>query len=155
MNKEGNFVVRESVGLNFIYAAFFLAVFISLIVNFSNSYTSEDKWLSIFVGLIVLVAAIFFTMKGLKRKECIRINSEGFFYYNSYITGWENLESVELSQEEKVVTLQDNFVLIFKYSKERNGDLYTRKIALTNTQNKSEEEILAAIKFYIDAAKNS
>ena len=148
LDNDENFVVRESAGLNFIFAGFFWAVFISLIINFSDNYTVGDKWMSLIVGLIVIAAALFFTIKGLKRKECIRINKDGFFYYRRFITDWENLESAFITQDEKIVSIQDNFVLVLNYNKEGEEGSYMRKIALTNTQNKSEEEILAAIKYF-------
>lgn len=37
---------------------------------------------------------------------------------------------------------------MIKYSKEGQSGYYGRKIPLTDTQDKAEEEIIAAIKFY-------
>lgn len=147
INKDNDFLVRESTGLNFIVAIFFWIVLISVIYNYLRDSSSDDNWLNLAAGLIAITVAVVFTLKGLKRKICIRINHKGFFYHNTFITDWPNLESAEISQSDKIVTIQDNFILILKYYKEGKGS-YVRKIPLTNTQNRSEEEILAAVKYY-------
>lgn len=51
--------------------------------------------------------------------------------------------------------LQDNFVLVVEYLKDKMSDKGVRRqIPLTNTQNKSEEEVLEAVKFFWKNAKN-
>lgn len=146
VSKNTDFVVRESSGLNFIFAGTGWIMLLVLLFNYSGDNGSTDTVMMLISAAIAAVAALWFTAKGLKRKECIRINRNGLFYYRKFITDWPSLQSVKLTQDDKMFTLQDNFVLILTYTKD--GATYLRKISLTNTQDKSEEEILAAVKFY-------
>ena len=58
---------------------------------------------------------------------------------------------VNLFQSEKLLTLKDNFVLVVKYYKTGIEGSFQRRLPLTFTQNKSEEEVAAAVKFYYAA----
>ena len=77
----------------------------------------------------------------------ILINKNGIYHYNKLITSWFNFVKANVTQEEKVMAISDNFILLIEH---RNGQskLVIDKIPLTNTQDKSEEEIIAAIKYF-------
>ncbi len=75
------------------------------------------------------------------------INKNGFFHYGKLITNWNNFIDVAVKEEEKMFSIKDNFALFIKYYKDGEPGHFGRKIKLTNTQNKAEEEIIAAIKF--------
>ncbi len=146
LDKDKDFVVRESAGLNFIIAACCWGALIVIAVSYSTATSSLEKWVYLAGAVVALSVGVMFTAKAVRRKECIRINRSGFFYYRKFITDWQSLDSAQVTQDDKMFTIQDNFVLILRYSKE-SGE-YLRKISLTNTQDKSEEDILAAIKFF-------
>ena len=153
LNSNDTFLVRESTSLNYITAALCWLVLIVLIATYTNEFTSLQTFISAIMALFVLAAAISFTLKAAKKKELIRMNSDGFYYQKKLITTWHNLESAQVTEENKMFTVKDNFVLILTYSREEGS--YIRKIALTNTQDKSEEEILTAIRFYGGVTKVS
>jgi hypothetical protein len=44
--------------------------------------------------------------------------------------------------------LRDNFVLVVEYKKNGTKQGFRKKLPLTNTQDKSEEEVLEAVKFF-------
>jgi hypothetical protein len=81
------------------------------------------------------------------------INRNGFFYYGTLITSWGNFISARFHDDiplpsNNSVAVSDKFYLVLRYYKDGRQEIYERRIRFTNTQNKSEEEILAAIRFY-------
>ncbi|HQX74372.1 MAG TPA: hypothetical protein PK298_15800, partial [Chitinophagaceae bacterium] len=47
-----------------------------------------------------------------------------------------------------IFNIVDNFILVVEYTRDGSPEGFRRKIPLTNTQNKSEEEVLEAVKFF-------
>jgi hypothetical protein len=81
------------------------------------------------------------------------INPSGFYYYGKLITNWKNFVSAQFVDNVPALSgsssgISDQFFLIMRYYKEGQPACFERKFRLTNTQDKAEEEILAAIKFY-------
>lgn len=104
--------------------------------------------------LVVLVPALSFTIKGLQNKVAITINKEGIYYYKKFITNWQNLAEAYITQDEITGSIHDNFVLMVKYLVPGDG-YYVLKMKLTNTQDKSEEEVMAAIQFFKTLAEKA
>jgi len=83
----------------------------------------------------------------------MKINREGIYYYGQLLTDWDNFISWEFIDELPIPSygtdaVNDQLFLMIKYYKDNLPGYYGRKIRLTNTQDKSEEEIVGAIKFY-------
>jgi hypothetical protein len=80
----------------------------------------------------------------------IRVNKTGIYQDEKLITGWPNLIKTFVAQKEnkKFYNIQDNFLLVVEYRKDGHSEGFRRKIPLTNTQNKSEEEVLEAVQFF-------
>jgi hypothetical protein len=65
------------------------------------------------------------------------------------ITNWDNFINAFIDQKKVLLTIQDNFILVVEYKKDFNpGKGFRKQIPLTNTQNQSEEDVLAAVTFF-------
>lgn len=147
LTKESQFIVGENKGLDYVLAFLCLLLFI---YGLADAIRLEFKNInaSTFVFLIALFAAIVFFKKGKSKRVYIRINAKGIYQDEKLVTSWSNFLNAYINQAEKLITVQDNFQLVVEFRKEGTDQGIRRKIPLTNTQNKSEEEVLEAIKFY-------
>lgn len=108
---------------------------------------------SVIAGSILLVVGIATIIISRKTQVIMTINKNGFFYYGNLITNWKNFVSAQFLDEAPTLTasttgFSDQFFLALRYYKDNHEGCFERKFPLTNTQDKSEEEILAAIRFY-------
>jgi hypothetical protein len=132
------FLVRESVVLDFIVGGIFLVMFFSALTSGI-----------IFFAIITLGSAVAFIVKGSLNKVSLAIDCNGIYKGTKLITNWRNFEEAHITQAPAARGTQDNFVLIIRYFKEGIEGNFKMTIPLTNTQNKSEEEVLKAIqRFY-------
>ena len=147
LDGDKDFIVKESQFINIIAGS---VLFIVFLISFS---INDTGWYSFFkaLGLFVIPAAFFF-VKSRANKIIIKINNEGFFYYGDFITDWDHYIDSTLSQKDEVGSIKDDFILTIQYYDDNKTSAYSKEIPLTNTQDKSEEEILAAIQFYYDKA---
>lgn len=107
----------------------------------------------LWMGLIVAAIGTGVLVASVRNETVMNINANGFFYYDRLLTSWANFVSAEFLDELPVqmsgsAGLSDQFYLYIKYYKDDKPGLFALKIPFTNTQDKSEEEILAAIRFY-------
>ena len=142
---DSDFKVKESKGCNMTMGVFLMLVTI-VIVYIDLSGQLGGPILKIFYLLII--PAVLFIWRGTVNATVITINKIGFFYGGELLTTWDNFIDAVVTQEDKILMIQDNFLLFIKYYKEGSQGYFGRKIPLTNTQDKAEEEIIAAIKFY-------
>ena len=138
------FLVKESRILDttaslILWIMFFLAIYYG---NFRGS----TPGMNVTIIYLTIIPAIFFFIRAVDNRSIIEINEKGFYYYGSLITSWENFISANYSQEEMDGNISDNFVLFIEHYKQDNDVSYVSKIPLTSTQNKSEEEIINAIR---------
>ena len=138
---ESDFIVRESKKMHFFVGILFLILSIAAFQ------------MSIIIGSFILIFAILAFARGFKRQIIIRINKEGIFYYGKLLTDWPHFISYQFIDEAPMISansagLGDRFFLMIKYDKKDLPGHFGRKIRLTNTQDKAEEEIIAAINFY-------
>jgi hypothetical protein len=147
LNKNQEFLVGEDKVLVYIMAFLFSGLFLYGLIDAIIKGITNINYLN-FVFFISVLPAILFFKKGKNNRVYIRINMTGIYQDEQLVTGWHNLLNVFISQEEKTISIQDNFILVVEYRKDGNKDGFRRKIPLTNTQNKSEEEVLAAVKFF-------
>jgi hypothetical protein len=140
-NFETDFVVKESKKMNLIIGIF---LFIFSLAAFSMSVSMGGLMLLFAVGVLVRTSKDITIMK---------INKTGFYYYGQLITDWDHFISEEFIDDLPLPSvysdgINDKFYLMIKYYKDGEPGYYGRKIRLTDTQDKSEEEIIAAVKFY-------
>lgn len=142
---ESDFLVKESKNMNIVTGVFFL------IFSFAAFATN------ILAGCVVLIFAILAFARSAKDQTIIKINKQGFYYFDELITDWDHFISEEFIDEIPLPSgnnpgVSDQFFLLIKYYKDDASGYFGRKIRLTNNQDKAEEEIIAAVKFY---SKNS
>jgi hypothetical protein len=140
-NAESDFVVKESMNMNVFTGLLFL---VFSLITFPTS---------VIMGGVALFIAIGAFVRSAKDTTIIRINKKGFYYYGRLITDWEHFISDQFIDELPLPQgndpgLNDRFFLFIKYYKEGELGYFGRKIRLTDSQDKSEEEIIAAVKFY-------
>jgi hypothetical protein len=134
-NLESDFVVKESKNMNLIIGIFFLV------------FSLATFQMSVLMGCLTLFFAVGTLARSAKNITVMTINKTGFYHYGELITDWDHFISEEfidgLSRRG-----QDQCFLLIKYYKDGESGYFGRKIPFTDTQDKSEEEIMAAIKFY-------
>lgn len=143
LNAEGDFLVRESIGLNY-------TVGVLLLLVFAASMAMGDYGWSHYMSALalLLIPAALYLAKGRRNAVSIRINKSGFYCGGKLVTDWVNFFDATITEDAVPGSFQDHFFLFIRYYKASQAGLYARKIRLSNTQDKSEEEIIAAIRFY-------
>ena len=149
LTRESQYVVGEEKVLNYILASLCLAIFLYGIIDAVRRHFTHIDYQS-FVFVLALVPAWLFFRKARSKKVHIRINKTGIYHHERLVTGWAKLHKAYISQKEKkgIINIQDNFLLVLEFRKENGKQAVRRKIPLTNTQNRSEEEIMEAVKFF-------
>lgn len=147
LTKDSEFIVGEEKVLNYILAFLFFALFLYGLIDLLRHISKGIDYQNL-IFFIALLPAIIFFRKGRSNRVYIRINKTGIYEGRHLITGWANLFNAYITQKETVVSIQDNFLLVIEYRKEGVKNGLRRRIPLTNTQNKSEEEVLKAVKFF-------
>jgi len=140
------FQVKESKAMNIVLSIIFWIMFFSAI-NY-NEFSNSNPQTTTRLFYLTIIPAILFSLKIGKNDVIIEVNKLGIFYNGAIITTWPNFISARYSQEEKIASISDNFVLFIDYLNVETGTEYISKIALGKTQNKSEEEIIAAIEHF-------
>jgi hypothetical protein len=146
LTREGQFIVREERVLNYVVALIFLAVFVLACFDWNS--------LKYAVAIPLLLSGFYF-FKALSKRVYIRINLRGIYQDERLVTGWDNFIKAHLTQKQVLFSIQDNFILVVDYRKEGKPGQLRRTIPLTNTQNQSEEDVLAAVKFFLHEYRHS
>jgi len=146
------FEVGEMKWLDLSIGLFFSILFIFTLNIDSNQIQSHFK-VFFRAASIPFYLAVFFIVKAFLKKPSIQIDKTGFYHGSVLVTNWDNFISAELTQKEITGSITDNFIIIMDYYKTGEDGYFQREIALTNTQNKSEEEVLGAIKFFSENYK--
>jgi len=149
LTKESEFVVGEEKVLNYIMTAFFIALFLYGLIDAIRRHFINIDYQS-FIFALALVPAIYCFRRAHSNRVHIRVNSTGIYKDEQLVTGWSNLLNAFITQKEKtgIFNIVDNFILVVEYTRDGSPEGFRRKIPLTNTQNKSEEEVLEAVKFF-------
>ena len=147
---EASFEVKESSGASIIAGCVLIVIF--LFAYLKDAFNNSITILLITIGVLI-IPALYFIKRGSSKAIVMTINKNGFYHYGKLITNWNNFIDVAVKEEEKMLSITDNFALFIKYYKDGEPGYFGRKIKLTNTQNRAEEEIIAAIKFYYQQNK--
>jgi hypothetical protein len=147
LTKESQFIVGEDKVLDYVIAFLFFGLFSYGLIDAILKGFTNFNYLS-FIFLLALVPAIMSFARAKNKWIYIRINKTGIYQNEKLITGWSNLLNVYVDQKEVVLSIRDNFILVVEYRKDGFKQGFRRKIPLTNTQNKSEEEIMEAVRFF-------
>ncbi|MBI3139267.1 MAG: hypothetical protein HYZ15_11850 [Sphingobacteriales bacterium] len=149
LTPDGQFLVGEYKLMYYFMALFFLALFSYGVYDaWGRNFTDIDYQSYVFA--LGIIPAIFILIKVRKGTIYIRINAKGIYQHERLVTTWANLRHAALTQRNKKYMFEqgDNFVLLLDYQSPAAAKLVRRSIPLTNTQNKSEEEVLAAVKWF-------
>lgn len=148
LTRESEFVVREEKVLVFILAFLFFALFLYGLIDTIIKGIKNINYLNGIFMVSLGPALIFFT-KGRNKRIYLRVNKTGIFQDEELLTTWTNYLGAYITEKAKVLSIQDNFQLVIEFQKDGTDTKgFRRKIKLTNTQNKSEEEIMEAVKFF-------
>jgi hypothetical protein len=147
LTKDSEFIVGEEKLLNYIMAFLFLALFMYGFIDAMARKFINIPYLN-FIYTLALAPALIFFRKGLSKRIFIRINKTGIYQDEKLLTNWAQFIKAFLTQDQKLISIKDNFVLVVEYRKEGHMEGFRRKIPLTNTQNRSEEEVLEAVRFF-------
>ncbi len=143
------FIVGEYRLMLLFMSLFFLALFgYGLYDAMARNFRNIDY--QSYVLALAIIPFIFTIRRLRSNRVYIRINETGIYQDERLVTRWQNLLSATLTQEEKKKIFEpgDKFILVLDYHKPGELKPLRRKIPLTNTQNKSEEEVLAAVKWF-------
>ncbi len=147
LTKDSEFVVREDKVLVYILAFLFFALFVyGLVDAVKNHFINIDY--SDFIFMLALIPVILLVTKARKNSVYIRINKTGIYQGAQLVTNWSNFIKAYVTQKQVVLSIQDNFILVVEYRKDDSDKGFRRSIPLTNTQNKSEEEVMEAVQFF-------
>ena len=143
LQTEKDFLVKESLFINNFFGIFLLAIFVGTMIF------GDYGWGVFFqaVGLFLLPAGYFF-YRGRSKEVRIKINLSGFYYGNKLIMDWDHFVQAELTQDSKLASIKDNFIILLHYRLPGDRSIYEKKIPMSNTQDKADEEIIEAIDFY-------
>ena len=145
LDKNNEFIVKEWKAMNIIIGVVFAILFVFALYNlgFNNR---KSVWFFLFIAALIVVAFLRYGKQATSQSIIFRINSEGIYYYGKLVTGWDNFDNAYVTNEMEIGSFADNFELVIEFY--RDDLLIRRKIKLTNTQNKSEEEIYGAIMYF-------
>ncbi|MBI5371360.1 MAG: hypothetical protein HZA79_04950 [Sphingobacteriales bacterium] len=149
LTPDRQFIVGEYKLMNYFMAFFFLALFgVGLYDAIARNFRNIDYQSYVFA--LAIIPFVFIIRKLRMGKVYIRINSKGIYQDERLVTPWSGLLNAALTQEEKkrMIEMGDKFILQLDYRKPGETKSFRRKIPLTNTQNKSEEEVLAAVRYF-------
>jgi hypothetical protein len=142
-NASEDYLVRQSQSINFLFVGLFVFVFMV-----SLSFDSGGWAPYIYGFCILLLPAAYLLVNGLQNKTVIRINRSGFYYCGHLITDWANFVDAEVTQELPPGRINERHYLQIRYYKTGLDNLYGRKLYLSTTLDKTNGEIVAAIRFY-------
>ena len=145
VSPSGDFDVRDDRKFSLLMAILFGAVFLYGVSDAIFHHESGLLYWCIMISFFG-APALFFLMRCLSNTVYLRINSNGIYHDGEFVTSWPNLLNAYIAEKDVVFTIKDNFLLVLEYLKDGSEAGFRRKIPLTSTQNRSEEEIIAAIK---------
>lgn len=144
LRPDGAFTVGEERGLSIGLSLLFFGMFLYAVVDV---FRNPDAGINNRLLLLAIIPCFIFFRKLRSQTVIMKIDAAGFVYYGRRLFSWPQFVSAQVVEEEAMSRLSDNFKLHLKYYRE-DGNLYHRKLPLSNTQNKAEEEIIAAIRYY-------
>ncbi|HQU57029.1 MAG TPA: hypothetical protein PLG88_06345 [Chitinophagaceae bacterium] len=147
LQPDTEFEVKEEKALVYVLAFACLALCIYAIIHFLLIGLKKQEYTQLLYALVI-IPAIYFFRKAKQNTVYIRINKTGIYERENLVTTWPYFLNAYINQKKKTISIQDNFVLVIEHLKPNNTSGFRKKIALTNTQNKSEEDIMTAIIYF-------
>lgn len=149
-NAESDFLVKEAKDINYFFGILLLIIFVVAIA------LGDYGWSNYFVALMLFLFPAAFSIARARRNAVrIKINKSGFYHHGRLITTWDRFIDARLTEELVPGSIQDNFIILVRYYGNDPTEAYWSKIPLSNSQDKADEEIIAAIDFYYKASKST
>ena len=101
------------------------------------------------IVLMTLFPGIIFFTKAIKNKILLELNVTGLYYQGTLITTWPNFVRSYEIQEEVPGSLDDNVRIVVEYYVPEKKMNYVIKLDLKGTQDKSEEQIVSAMNYFV------
>lgn len=152
LTRDSEFTVGEEKILNYILGLLFLGLFAYGVIDAVKRNFKNIDYQS-YVFALAIAPAVYCFARAHSKRVYIRINKKGIYQDGKLVTDWLNFLRAYLDQKEKTgfFNIKDNFLLVVEYKKDNKG--FRHRIPLTNTQNKSEEDVLAAVNFFYKVYK--
>lgn len=150
LTKDSQFTVGEERIINYVMAIFFFLLFAYGLFDAIRRHFIHIDYQSIIFAVAIL-PAIYCIRRAKSPRVYIRVNKTGIYQDEKLVTKWADLLNAFVTQKEKkrIIEIQDNFLLVVEYRDSKDPKVGRRKkIPLTNTQNKSDEDIMEAIHFF-------
>lgn len=144
---DTSLIVKESVLMDFLLSFLLLVMFFAALVTayFCENFPVKNFQTIVF---LTLIPSLLFFGKGIKKKAIVEINATGIFYRGNFITSWDNFVNSYITQDE-------NPVLMVEYYVPEKGMNYISNLIMSDTQNKSDEQICAAIESFLSKKDNT
>jgi hypothetical protein len=145
LDSDGSFVVGESKLINYLFGSLFLVMFLVVLA----STDIETYWM---VDLSLLFFPALFFTTGLKNRKKMSINAMGIYHNKTLITNWTNFRHAYIRQLLNTTArsqgLVDHYIITVVYFDQSRGVNYLYPIRLSESQDKSEYEIIDAIIYF-------
>ena len=146
---DKSFYVKDSRGCNMTTGFLFLAAFAAIVYVDRFNFNEFSIYQLLYLAI---VPAVYLFRRSIINKTIITINKTWFYYFEELVTNWHNFIDAVITQDEEnrrvPYDLTDRFMLVLRYGKIGHQGFFGRKFIMTAVMDKSEEEIMAAIKFY-------
>ena len=152
LNKDKDFTVNESRTTDLLITIFFLSLFIIGVVAINSNKDTNPGLLYSLLVITTLLPAIRWGNRLRLAKIAITINKDGIYHFTSMITNWTDFFDAHIFEREVAGSYEDHFVLVIEYYKDKGETLVVHEINMSDSFDKSEEQIIAAIKFFSGGA---
>jgi hypothetical protein len=144
MKSNQVFIVKQSKFFNFLRAAIFLGIFAGIMFTIKDqaSFSAPDY---IQFSAFFLVPGIGMIVAGSRRAEVFKLNDTGIYYCKSLLTSWDLFIRAYAEEDNPEKGVDVKFSLHIEYYTVDERKPYSIKIPLSETLNKSIEDIQAAI----------
>ena len=142
------FIVREARGVDFTFSSIFIILTLIIAVHIIADYRSDQIAVYYKLVILTLLPAISFIVRGIQNKIALTIDKTGIYRKEKLLTSWDHFISAKIMQDAITGSYTDDFVLFIDYEKEGEPGIFIRKIKISNSWNKSEEEMIAAIHYF-------
>ncbi|MCX6317334.1 MAG: hypothetical protein NTW29_08585 [Bacteroidetes bacterium] len=156
-NSDGQFLVKEEKSINYVLAILLFAMGAYGLFGLIRDGLKDIDYQNVFLPF-AFIPAVYCMRRANSPRVYIRINATGIYQDEKLVTDWPRFLKAYITQKEKkpMLDLRDNFLLVVEFrsaDKEKTG--IRRRIPLTNTQNKSEEQIMEAVERFLATYKET
>ena len=142
------FIVRESPIINYLFGTIFLLMSVYGLITITTNYQNIKSYE--YIACVMFLPALFFLKKAQRKKIVLQLDESGLYFRGKLITTWQNFVSGYITALEQPGSLMDSFVLVLEYYTPEKGIVYRINLNMDDSQDKSDNEIMDAIKYFSD-----